>query len=170
MREEKEEVDEGERLREEKEEVDEGERLREERKRTGELLKFESFSPPPVFDFCSLQAIENWILSPYMSRFANNALLGGGVRVRAWIKEQRKIKRRSKALLLSLCWQSWISLNWRQERVAQNESRRSGHHTHIPVQKCKVQQEQSRHVAQGSGQTPLQLSYHKDGAECTDSL
>ena len=134
MREEKEEVDEGERLREEKEEVDEGERLREERKRTGELLKFESFSPP-VFDFCSLQAIENWILSPYMSRFANNALLGGGVRVRAWIKEQRKIKRRSKALLLSLCWQSWISLNWRQERVAQNESRRSGHHTHTYLYK-----------------------------------
>ena len=35
-----------------------------------------------------------------MSRFANNALLGGGirVRVRVWIREQRKIKRRSKAL------------------------------------------------------------------------
>ena len=44
----------------------------------------------------------------YMSRFANNALLGGGVRVRVWIREQRKIKRRSKALL-SLCWQSWTS-------------------------------------------------------------
>jgi len=43
-----------------------------------------------------------------MSRFANNALLGGGVRV--WIREQkRKIKRRLKALL-SLCWQSWTSL------------------------------------------------------------
>ena len=39
----------------------------------------------------------------------NNALLGGGVRVRVWIREQRKIKRRSK-ILLSLCWQSWTSL------------------------------------------------------------
>ena len=29
----------------------------------------------------------------------NNVLLGGGVRVRVWIREQRKIKRRSKALL-----------------------------------------------------------------------
>ena len=28
--------------------------------------------------------------------FANNALLGGGVRVRVWIREQRKIKGRSK--------------------------------------------------------------------------
>ena len=44
-----------------------------------------------------------------MSRIANNALLGGGVRVRVWIREQRKIKGRSKALL-SLCWQSWTSL------------------------------------------------------------
>ena len=44
-----------------------------------------------------------------MSRIANNALLGGGVRVRVWIREQRKIKRRSK-VLLSLCWQSWTSL------------------------------------------------------------
>ena len=35
----------------------------------------------------------------HMSMFANNALLGGGVRVRVWIREQRKIKRRSKALL-----------------------------------------------------------------------
>ena len=39
----------------------------------------------------------------YMSRFANNALLGGGVRVRVrvrvGIREQRKNKRRSKALL-----------------------------------------------------------------------
>ena len=33
----------------------------------------------------------------YMSRFANNALLG--VRVRVVIREQRKIKRRSKTLL-----------------------------------------------------------------------
>ena len=48
-------------------------------------------------------------LSPYMSRIANNALLGGGVRVRLWIRNQRKIKRRSKALL-SLCWQSWTPL------------------------------------------------------------
>ena len=29
----------------------------------------------------------------------SNALLGGGVRVRVWIREQRKIKRRSKTLL-----------------------------------------------------------------------
>ena len=35
----------------------------------------------------------------HMSMFANSALLGGGVRVRVWIREQRKIKRRSKALL-----------------------------------------------------------------------
>ena len=41
--------------------------------------------------------------------FANKALLGGGVRVRVWIREQRKIKRRSKALL-SLWWQTWSSL------------------------------------------------------------
>ena len=27
-----------------------------------------------------------------MSMFANNALLGGGVKVRVWIREQRKIK------------------------------------------------------------------------------
>ena len=32
-----------------------------------------------------------------MSMFANNALLGGGVRVRVWISEQRKIKRKSMA-------------------------------------------------------------------------
>ena len=37
--------------------------------------------------------------TPHMSMFANNALLGGGVRVRVRIREQRKIKRRSKALL-----------------------------------------------------------------------
>ena len=37
--------------------------------------------------------------STHMSMFANNALLGGGVRVRVRIREQRKIKRRSKALL-----------------------------------------------------------------------
>ena len=47
--------------------------------------------------------------TPYMSRIANNALLGGGVRVRVWIREQRKIKRRAK-VLLSLCWQSLTSL------------------------------------------------------------
>ena len=27
--------------------------------------------------------------APHMSMFANNALLGGGVRVRVWIREQR---------------------------------------------------------------------------------
>ena len=37
--------------------------------------------------------------SPLMFMFANNALLGGGIRVKVWIREQRKIKRRSKALL-----------------------------------------------------------------------
>ena len=48
-------------------------------------------------------------LSSLMSMFANNALLGGGVRVRVWIREQRKVKRSSKALL-SLWWQTWTSL------------------------------------------------------------
>ena len=43
------------------------------------------------------------------SMFANNALLGGGDRVRIWIREQRKIKRKSMALL-SLWWQTWTSL------------------------------------------------------------
>ena len=33
-----------------------------------------------------------------MSRFANNALLGGGVRVRVWIREQRKIKRQKQTV------------------------------------------------------------------------
>ena len=33
------------------------------------------------------------------SMFVNNALLGGGVRAKVCIREQRKIKRRSKALL-----------------------------------------------------------------------
>jgi len=47
---------------------------------------------------------------PCMSMFVNNALLGGGVRVRVWIREQRKIKRRSKALL-SLWRQTWTSLS-----------------------------------------------------------
>ena len=37
--------------------------------------------------------------SLHMSMFTNNALLGGEVRVKVWIREQRKIKRRSKALL-----------------------------------------------------------------------
>ena len=40
-----------------------------------------------------------FIEPPHMSMFANTALLGGGVRVRVWIILQRKIKRRSKALL-----------------------------------------------------------------------
>ena len=57
--------------------------------------------------YCSLSQLD----SLYMSRIANNALLGGGIRVRVWIREQRKIKGRSKALL-SLCWQSWTSLKW----------------------------------------------------------
>ena len=41
--------------------------------------------------------IFTWFMS-HMSMFPN-ALLGGGVRVRVWIREQRKIERRSKALL-----------------------------------------------------------------------
>ena len=49
-----------------------------------------------------------WSLS-MQSMFANNALLGGGVRVRVWIREQRKIKRKSKTLL-RLWWQTWTSL------------------------------------------------------------
>ena len=40
---------------------------------------------------------------------ANTALLESGVTVRVWIREQRKIKRRSKPLL-SLWWQTWTSL------------------------------------------------------------
>ena len=57
------------------------------------------------------------LLMSYMSRFANNTLLGSGVRV--WIREQRKIKRRSKALL-SLCWQSWTSL-YNVSRLSEEE-------------------------------------------------
>ena len=52
----------------------------------------------------------------YMSRIANNALLGGGVKVRVWIRGQRKIKGRSKALV-NLCWPSWTSLNYVIETV-----------------------------------------------------
>ena len=37
-----------------------------------------------------------------MSRFANNELLGGGVKVRVWIREQRKIKGTTKPLLAVL--------------------------------------------------------------------
>ena len=40
------------------------------------------------------------IVSGEFPHISNNALLGGGVRV--WIREQIKIKRRSKAHLLSL--------------------------------------------------------------------
>ena len=47
-----------------------------------------------------------------MSMFANIGLLGSGIRLRFWIKEQGKIKRRSKALL-SLCWQTWTSFRYR---------------------------------------------------------
>ena len=38
-------------------------------------------------------------VNAHMPMFVNNALLGGGVRVRAWIREQRKNKGKSKALL-----------------------------------------------------------------------
>ena len=44
---------------------------------------------------CGHSQIDNAL----MSMFVNNALLGGGVRVRIWIREQKKIKRRSKVLL-----------------------------------------------------------------------
>ena len=47
-----------------------------------------------------------------MSMFANIGLLGSGIRLRFWIKEQGKIKRRSKAPL-SLCWQTWTSFRYR---------------------------------------------------------
>ena len=50
-----------------------------------------------------LQATENWVgpgneasMCLYMSRFANNTLLGGGVRVRVWIREQRENKKKIK--------------------------------------------------------------------------
>ena len=33
-----------------------------------------------------------------MSRFANNALLGGGVRVRVRVREQRKIKKQKQTV------------------------------------------------------------------------
>ena len=42
--------------------------------------------------------------------FTNNALLGGWVRVRVWIREQRKIKRRSKALLAYVANPGHLSL------------------------------------------------------------
>ena len=38
----------------------------------------------------------------YMSTFANNALLGGGVRVTVEIRDQRKIKGTAKLLVTSL--------------------------------------------------------------------
>ena len=47
---------------------------------------------------CNLEVVA-MVMAAHMSMFANNALLRGGVRVRAWIREQRKIKRRSEALL-----------------------------------------------------------------------
>ena len=70
-----------------------------------------------IYFSCILRHTTWWFWLPnhlphsfsHMSMFANNALLGGGVRVRVWIREQRKIKRRSKALL-SLWWQTWTSL------------------------------------------------------------
>ena len=37
-----------------------------------------------------------WNEHPYMSGLARNALLGGGVRVREGIKQQRKIKKKIK--------------------------------------------------------------------------
>ena len=56
-----------------------------------------------TIDRCETAAFESTVVfgifASHMSMFANNALLGGGVRVRVWIREQRKIKRRSKALL-----------------------------------------------------------------------
>ena len=78
------------------------------------------FLPLPVPDSSRSWGDSNW--PAHMSMFANNALLGGGVRVRVWIREQRKIKRRSKALL-SLWWQTWTSLQyiWRSLSLAAAE-------------------------------------------------
>ena len=53
---------------------------------------------PPASRQCE-EDLQKLLVTPHMSMFANNALLGGGVRVRVWIREQRKIKRRSKSLL-----------------------------------------------------------------------
>jgi len=41
----------------------------------------------------------------YMSRFANNGLLGGGVRVRVGVRGQRKVKRSR-----HYWWQFWTSV------------------------------------------------------------
>jgi len=61
------------------------------------------------YRYCSPQCL-TVLQNSHISRFANNVLLRGEVRVRVWIREQRKTKRRSKALL-SFCWQSWTSLS-----------------------------------------------------------
>ena len=37
-----------------------------------------------------------------MSMFANNPLLGGGVRVRVWIKDQKQIKGTTKPLMANM--------------------------------------------------------------------
>ena len=56
--------------------------------------------------------------SAHMSMFANNALLGGGVRVRVWIWEQRKIKRRWKGTTKPLM----ANLDITQNLMLRNES------------------------------------------------
>ena len=54
---------------------------------------------PNVLEFQRALTPYDTVNLTHLSMFANNALLGGGVRVRVWIREQRKIKRRSKVLL-----------------------------------------------------------------------
>ena len=66
------------------------------------------YAPGMSWQWCRCECCHS---SPHMSMFANNALLGSGVRVRVWIREQRKIKRWSKTLL-SLWWQTWTSLHF----------------------------------------------------------
>ena len=53
-----------------------------------------------------------------MFMFANNALLGGGVKVRVWIREQRKIKRRSKANL-NITDVGWLQILCCRKRMLQ---------------------------------------------------
>ena len=49
--------------------------------------------------------LKSWNYQLLTCPFANNALLGGGIGVRVWIREERKIKRRPKALL-NFWWQT----------------------------------------------------------------
>ena len=51
------------------------------------------------------------LLSLYMSRLANYALLEGGVRFRVWIREQRKIKKKIK-LAIRASLNNYSPSNW----------------------------------------------------------